>query len=62
MGGVYSTEQRVVANLARIAGQAILEVYASRFEVRYKGLRYKGHGDPVTDADLGAGEIIVSGL
>jgi 3'-phosphoadenosine 5'-phosphosulfate (PAPS) 3'-phosphatase len=57
MGGVYSTEQRVVANLARIAGQAILEVYASRFEVRYKG-----PGDRVTDADLGAGEIIVSGL
>ena len=57
MGGVYSTEQRVVANLARIAGQAILEVYAFRFEVRYKG-----PGDPVTDADLGAGEIIVSGL
>lgn len=57
MGGVYSTEQRVVANLARIAGQAILEVYASRFEVRYKG-----PGDPVTDADLRAEEIIVSGL
>jgi hypothetical protein len=34
MGGVYSTEQRVVANLARIAGKAILGVYASRFEVR----------------------------
>jgi len=57
MGGVYSTEQRVVANLARIAGKAILGVYASRFEVRYKG-----PDDPVTDADLGAGEIIVSGL
>jgi len=57
MGGGYSTEQRVAADLARIAGQAILEVYASSFDVRYKG-----PDDPVTDADLRAEEIIVSGL
>lgn len=52
-----SKEEHVVADLARIAGKAILEVYASSFEVRYKG-----PDDPVTDADLRAEEIIVSGL
>lgn len=55
--GWYSLEQEVAADLARTAGKAILEVYASGFEVRYKG-----PDDPVTDADLRAEEIIVSGL
>lgn len=50
-------EQEVAADLARMAGQAILEVYGASFEVRYKG-----PDDPVTDADLRAEEIIVSGL
>ena len=40
-----------------MAGHTILDVYASKFEVRYKG-----PDDPVTDADLRAEEIIVSGL
>ncbi len=57
LSGAYTREYQVVADLARTAGQAILEVYASGFEVRYKG-----PDDPVTDADLGAEEIIVSGL
>ncbi len=57
MGDGYSAEQEVAANLARIAGKAILEVYTSSFEVRYKG-----SDDPVTDAVLRAEEIIVSGL
>ncbi|MDH4252257.1 MAG: 3'(2'),5'-bisphosphate nucleotidase CysQ [Nitrospira sp.] len=53
----YAAEQRVAMDLARIASQAILEVYTTRFDVRYKG-----PGDPVTDADLRAQDIIVSGL
>lgn len=57
MGDGYTREQEIIADLARIAGQAILEVYVSSFEVRYKG-----PDDPVTDADLRAEEIIVSGL
>lgn len=44
-------------DLARRAGKAILEVYACRFEVRYKG-----PDDPVTDAALRAQDIIVEGL
>ena len=48
---------KVASDLARAAGKAILEVYASRFTVRFKG-----PDDPVTDADLRAQEIIVEGL
>jgi 3'(2'), 5'-bisphosphate nucleotidase len=50
-------EERVVLDLARRAGKAILEVYASPFKVRYKG-----PDDPVTDADLRAQDIIIEGL
>ena len=57
LSGAYAREQEVVADLARTASHAILDVYASKFEVRYKR-----PGDPVTDADLRAEEIIVSGL
>ncbi|MBX3303903.1 MAG: 3'(2'),5'-bisphosphate nucleotidase CysQ [Nitrospira sp.] len=57
MGDWYSTEQTVAADLARAAGEAILEVYAAPFAVHYKG-----PDDPVTDADLRAEEIIVSCL
>jgi 3'(2'), 5'-bisphosphate nucleotidase len=53
----YLTEQTVAVNLARAAGKAILDVYAGPCAVRYKG-----PDDPVTDADLRAEEIIVSGL
>lgn len=57
MSDGYPREQEVVPDLARTAGQAILDVYASSFEVRYKGTE-----DPVTDADLRAEDIIVSCL
>lgn len=50
-------EERVVLDLARRAGKAILEVYASPFKVRFKG-----PDDPVTDADLRAQDIIIEGL
>lgn len=44
-------------NLVPRVGKAILELYVSPFEVRYKG-----SNDPVTDADLRAQDIIVEGL
>lgn len=50
-------EESVASDLARLAGKTILDVYASRFDVRYKGTE-----DPVTDADVKAEEIIVDGL
>lgn len=53
----FAEEARVASDVARQAGKAILEVYASRFDVRYKG-----PDDPVTDADLRAEEIIVEAL
>jgi 3'-phosphoadenosine 5'-phosphosulfate (PAPS) 3'-phosphatase len=53
----WALEGRVASDLARLAGKAILEVYATRFEVRFKG-----PDDPVTDADLQAQDIIVEGL
>jgi len=53
----WAAEGRVASDLARVAGKAILKVYATRFEVRFKG-----PNDPVTDADLRAQDIIVEGL
>jgi 3'(2'), 5'-bisphosphate nucleotidase len=53
----WAAEERVASDLARLAGKAILKVYATRFEVRFKG-----PNDPVTDADLLAQDIIVEGL
>jgi 3'-phosphoadenosine 5'-phosphosulfate (PAPS) 3'-phosphatase len=53
----WAVEGRVASDLARLAGKAILEVYATRFEVRFKG-----PDDPVTDADLRAQDIIVEEL
>jgi 3'(2'), 5'-bisphosphate nucleotidase len=53
----WAVEGRVASDLALLAGKAILEVYATRFEVRFKG-----PDDPVTDADLRAQDIIVEGL
>ncbi len=46
-----------VASIARAAGEVILEVYATDFDVAYKG-----KNDPVTDADQRANELIVSRL
>ncbi len=50
----WAAEGRVASDLARLAGKAILKVYAT--------LRFKGPNDPVTDADLRAQDIIVEGL
>lgn len=52
-----ATEEKVTTGLARLAGKAILEVYASPFLVRWKA-----PGDPITDADLRAQDIIAEGL
>jgi len=57
MNADWSVKTKVASELARRAGKAILEVYASRFTVRFKG-----PDDPVTDADLRAQEVIVEGL
>ncbi len=57
MSDEWSATLKVVSDLARRAGRAILQVYASQFAVRYKGA-----DDPVTDADLRAEEVIVNGL
>lgn len=43
--------------IATEAGQAILQIYASDFQVDYKG-----PGDPVTDADRAANELICERL
>jgi 3'(2'), 5'-bisphosphate nucleotidase len=43
--------------IATDAGQAILQVYASEFQVDYKG-----PGDPVTDADRAANDLICERL
>jgi 3'(2'), 5'-bisphosphate nucleotidase len=50
-------EGRIASHLARLAGKAIMEMYAARCEVRFKG-----PDDPVTDADLRAQDIIMEGL
>ncbi|MBI5509200.1 MAG: 3'(2'),5'-bisphosphate nucleotidase CysQ [Deltaproteobacteria bacterium] len=55
----FAQELAVATRLARAAGAAILEVYAGRVEVAYKG---GGTSDPVTDADRRANAIIVEGL
>lgn len=54
---VSGQEERGALDLSQRVGKAIVEVYASPFEVRYKG-----PDDPVTDADLRAQDIIVEGL
>ncbi len=57
---VYFDEQQVVAgitDIARRAGEAILQIYQRDFEVQLKA-----DASPVTEADLVAHEIIVKGL
>ena len=46
-----------VVSIARAAGEEIMKVYATDFDVAYKG-----ENDPVTDADQRANELIVSRL
>jgi 3'(2'), 5'-bisphosphate nucleotidase len=53
----FSRELTVAVELARKAGVAIMEVYATDFSVAYKG-----KNDPVTDADKRGNELIVNGL
>ena len=50
-------ELSVAAQLARRAGRAVLDVYATDFAVASKG-----HNDPVTEADRQANDLIVKGL
>ncbi len=53
----FARELTVAVELARKAGEAIMEVYATDFSVAYKG-----KNDPVTDADKRGNELIVNGL
>jgi 3'(2'), 5'-bisphosphate nucleotidase len=53
----FARELTVAVELARQAGVAIMEVYATDFSVAYKG-----ENDPVTDADKRGNELIVKGL
>jgi 3'(2'), 5'-bisphosphate nucleotidase len=46
-----------IGAIAREAGQAIMQIYASDFQVDYKG-----PGDPVTDADRAANSLICARL
>ncbi len=50
-------ELSVAVELARRAGQAVMDVYATDFAVASKG-----HNDPVTEADRQANDLIVTGL
>ena len=50
-------ELSVAVELARQAGQAVMDVYAQDFTVAYKG-----KNDPVTEADRQGNDLIVKGL
>jgi len=54
---VYKREIEVATRLAREASRVVLEVYATDFDVAYKGAN-----DPVTVADQRANDLIVRGL
>ena len=53
----WQHEIEIASRLAREAGVAIMEVYATNFSVAFKG-----RNDPVTEADKRANELIVEGL
>ncbi len=53
----FARELTVAVELARKAGAAIMEVYATEFSVAYKG-----KNDPVTEADKRGNDLIVHGL
>jgi len=54
---MWSRELKWAAEIAREAGSVLLEVYASDFQVDWKG-----KGDPVTEADRRANRLIVERL
>jgi 3'(2'), 5'-bisphosphate nucleotidase len=56
---MLSTELSRVTAIAREAGQVLLSIYATDFEVAFKG---KGQSDPVTEADRRANALIVAQL
>jgi 3'(2'), 5'-bisphosphate nucleotidase len=53
----FTRERDEAVRLARAAGAILMTIYATDFAVSYKG-----HDDPVTDADKRANEFIVAGL
>lgn len=53
----FAAELELAKRLAREAGAVILRHYAGEFTVEYKG-----HADPVTQADKDANQVIVEGL
>jgi 3'(2'), 5'-bisphosphate nucleotidase len=53
----FTRELDEAARLARAAGAILMRIYATDFAVAYKG-----HDDPVTDADKRANEFLVTGL
>ena len=53
----FARERDEAVRLARAAGAILMTIYATDFAVSYKG-----HDDPVTDADKRANEFIVAGL
>jgi 3'(2'), 5'-bisphosphate nucleotidase len=57
MNESWRHEIEVASRLAREAGRAIMDVYATSFAVAYKG-----PDDPVTEADKRANELIVEGI
>ncbi|HEY9131516.1 MAG TPA: 3'(2'),5'-bisphosphate nucleotidase CysQ [Dyella sp.] len=57
MSGELSPLLQRVGEIARAAGEAILEIYRSDFDVTQKADR-----SPVTDADLAAQDVIAAGL
>ena len=54
---MWKTELDTAAQLAREAGEILLQIYATDFEVRFKGV-----ADPVTEADRKANEHLVREL
>jgi 3'(2'), 5'-bisphosphate nucleotidase len=56
----YDHELRVVCDLARVAGAAILEHYEGPLHIKQKN--YDDDFEPVTQADIAANELIVDGL
>lgn len=53
----FSDEIRIAQKLAREAGHVIMQIYSTEFSVHMKG-----KGDPVTEGDTRANELIVTGL
>ena len=56
----YDRELRVACELARVAGAAILEHYEGPLHIKQKN--YDDDTEPVTQADMIANELIVTGL